>query len=326
MVDAIQVRNVTKRFGTTTAVDDLSFTVKRGEIVGFLGPNGSGKTTTMRLLTSYYTPDSGTIQIEGVDNQEHDMATRRSIGYLPENNPLYGDMVVSDYLKFISNIRGMDKKSFEQNIDQVITEAGIAEVYYRPISQLSKGYRQRTGLAASILHLPHILVMDEPTEGLDPNQRVTIRDLIKSVGGERTVLLSTHVLEEVQRTVDRLLIISRGRVVAEGTVEELQEQARGQSQVTLEVEGKDVEESLGQLMGAENIERLDSVDGRQRFAMSVAGERDIRPRVFRMAKKRNWVIWDMHEETVRLEDLFHSLTGAGAREDDQIEEIEEIEE
>ena len=316
MVDAIQVRKVTKRFGPVTAVDDLSFDVQRGQIVGFLGPNGSGKTTTMRLLTSYYTPDSGTILIEGEDNQDRDMATRRSIGYLPENNPLYADLLVVDYLKFVANMRGMTKKQFDRNIVQVVEETGINDVYYRPIGQCSKGYKQRTGLAAALLHLPHILIMDEPTEGLDPNQRATIRDLIKSLGGDRTVLLSTHVLSEVQATCERLMIIRKGQIVAQGSAEEIQSQAREQGHIALEVEGEGVEEGLLELPDIEGLEREKSIDGRQRFTMAVSENRDLRPRIFRLAKNRNWVIWELHEEAVRLDDLFYTLTGDAGKETD----------
>lgn len=324
MVDAIQVRNVTKRFGPVTAVDDLSFDVRRGEIVGFLGPNGSGKTTTMRLLTSYYTPDNGTILIEGEDNQDRDMETRRSIGYLPENNPLYADLLVVDYMKFVADMRGMTKKQFDRNIAQVVEETGISDVYYRPIGQCSKGYKQRTGLAAALLHLPHILIMDEPTEGLDPNQRATIRDLIKGLGGDRTVLLSTHVLSEVQTTCQRLMMINKGQIVAQGTADEIQSQARGQSHIALEIEGEGVEEGLLELPDLKGLERQKSVDGRQKFTMAVSENRDLRPRIFRLAKNRNWIIWELHEEAVRLDDLFYSLTG-DMRNDSELKDAEDSE-
>ena len=324
MVDAIQVRNVTKRFGPVTAVDDLSFDVRRGEIVGFLGPNGSGKTTTMRLLTSYYTPDSGTILIEGEDNQDRDIVTRRSIGYLPENNPLYADLLVVDYMKFVASMRGMTKKQFDRNIVQVVEETGISEVYYRPIGQCSKGYKQRTGLAAALLHLPHILIMDEPTEGLDPNQRATIRDLIKGLGGDRTVLLSTHVLSEVQATCQRLMMINKGQIVAQGTADEIQAQVRGQSHISLEIEGEGVEEGLLELPDLKGLERQKSVDGRQRFTMAVSENRDLRPRIFRLAKNRNWIIWELHEEAVRLDDLFYSLTGDKGK-DSELKDVEDSE-
>ena len=307
-VPAIQARDVTKRFGSNVAVNSVSFDVWKGEVVGFLGPNGSGKTTTMRLLTSFYTPDSGTILIEGVDNQEHDMITRRNIGYLAENNPVYGELLVSEYLDFIADIRGMSIQERRKNLEQAVEETGIAEVLYRPINQLSKGYRQRVGMAQAILHLPDILIMDEPTEGLDPNQRVPIRELIRSVGRDRTVLLSTHVLQEVEATCDRLLIISRGRIVAQGTVGELQAQAVKNSHIDLEVEGDGVEAALRELPHVDGVEGREPVNGHQGYTLSVSGGEDIRSQIFELAKRRGWVLWELHLEKARLQDLFRSLT------------------
>ena len=304
----IDVRGVTKRFGSNVAVNDVSFQVYKGEVVGFLGPNGSGKTTTMRLITSFYTPDSGTIQIEGVDNQAHDRTTRAAIGYLPENNPLYEDMLVTEYLEFVSDLRGLTASSRRPNIEQAVEETGLHEVYYRPINQLSKGYHQRVGLAGAILHRPDILIMDEPTEGLDPNQRLPIRELIRAVGVDRTVLLSTHVLQEVQFTCDRLLIISRGRIVEQGSVEELRNRARSGLIVQVEIEGDDIEKHLRNVKGVSTLHSLPRVEGRERYSISVSADKDVRPDIFQLAKRRNWVIWDMHQESGRLEDLFHELT------------------
>ena len=214
----IEVEHATKIFGNRKAVDDVSFQIGRGEVVGFLGPNGAGKTTTMRMLTSYYTPDVGTVRITGVDTQDSDVETRKRIGYLPENNPLYGDLLVHEYLNFVADLRGLSAEDRGRNIDTTVDEVGLKEVYYLPVSFLSKGYRQRTGLAAAILHRPEILIMDEPTEGLDPNQRLSMRELIRSLGTERTVLLSTHVLGEIEGTCDRLLVIDRGKLIADDPV------------------------------------------------------------------------------------------------------------
>jgi len=304
----IEVRGVTKRFGRVTAVDNVSFDVRKGEVVGFLGPNGSGKTTTMRLITSYYTPDSGTILIAGVDNQQDDKTTRSRIGYLPENNPLYEDMLVTEYLDFVSDLRGLSPTERRSNIDRAVAETGLAEVFYLPINRLSKGYHQRVGLAGATLHRPDILIMDEPTEGLDPNQRLPIRDLIRSVGSDRTVLLSTHVLQEVELTCDRLLIIRRGQIVEQGTVDELRRRARRDLSVQIEVEGEGVEKALGQMDGVVSVRAIAAADGRERYSLSVAAEDDIRPDIFRLAKKKDWVLWDLHHESGRLEDLFHELT------------------
>ena len=304
----IEVRGVSKSFGATVAVDNLSFTVPKGEVVGFLGPNGAGKTTTMRLLSSFYTPDTGTILINGVDTQENDVATRDDIGYLPENNPLYGDLAVGEYLKFVADLRGMSSSQRRENLDQTIEETGIAEVYYKPINQLSKGYRQRVGLAQAILPQPPILIMDEPTEGLDPNQRVPIRELIKSLGNDRTVLLSTHVMREVELTCQRVLVISRGRLVADSGIQDLLKGPGGGRSVHLEVEGEDVESSLKELPFIGEVQRRGVADGRDRYEVSIAGEEDVRPDIFRLATKKGWVLWELHEERASLEDIFHSLT------------------
>jgi ABC-2 type transport system ATP-binding protein len=305
----IEVDNITKAFGPTVAVDQVSFNVRKGEVVGFLGPNGSGKTTTMRLLTSFYTPDSGRILIEGIDNQEHDVATREKIGYLPENNPVYGDMLVHEALSFVAELRGLTGARKKQNIEQAVQETGIQEIYYRPLNQCSKGFKQRAGLAQAILHRPDILIMDEPTEGLDPNQRVPIRELIRSMGDTRTVLLSTHVLQEVEETCDRLLIISKGRIVAQGTVDELQTQSRGRGRfVNVEIEGDRVESDLAKLPRVTDVRREERVDGRKRYVLEVAGGADIRPDIFQLAKRRGWVLWELHEEAASLQDMFHLLT------------------
>ena len=305
----IQVEGVTKQFGPNIAVNDVSFDVKRGEVVGFLGPNGSGKTTTMRLITSFYTPDSGRVLIEGLDNQQHDVETRRFIGYLPENNPVYGDLLVYEYLNFVANLRGLKGAPRRESIASSVEETGIQEVYNRPIGQCSKGYKQRVGLAGCILHRPDILIMDEPTEGLDPNQRIPIRELIRTMGQQRTVMLSTHVLQEVEETCDRLLIISRGRIVAQGTVDELTTEAHGARYVNLEVEGDNVETALANIREIQEVRRLAPANGRQKFVLSVdPAERDVRPQVYNLAKKRGWVIWELHQEAARLGDLFHQLT------------------
>ena len=304
----IQVRGVTKAFGDNKAVDKLTFNVRRGEVVGFLGPNGSGKTTTMRLLTSFYTPDTGDIRINGVDTTENDVETRSSIGYLPENNPLYEDLLVSEYLAFIAQLRGMSSAERRENLDATIEETGLSEVYYRPINELSKGYHQRVGLAGAILHHPSVLIMDEPTEGLDPNQRITIRNVIKSVGQDRTVLLSTHVMQEVEATCQRVLVINRGRLIADSPVQDLLKRTGGLRSVSIEVEGNEVESALQRLSNVESVVRQDPVDGRKRYEISVAGDVDLRPEIFKLAKKRDWVLWELHEQRARLEDVFHSLT------------------
>ena len=311
---AISVQGATKVFGDTVAVDRVTFDIKKGEVVGFLGPNGSGKTTTMRLITSFYSPEGGSIFVDGVDTQGDETATRELIGYLPESNPLYEDMLVNEYLSFVADLRGIPKADYKRNLEKTIDETGINEVYYRPIHELSKGYHQRVGLAQAILHQPEVLILDEPTEGLDPNQRVTIRELIKSLGEERTVLLSTHVMQEVEATCERILLINRGRLVADDSVQELLTRARGMRRLFVEAEGNQIESKLNVLDGLGSIRRLDPIENRKRYELTVSGDADLRPQVFNVAKKEGWTLWELHEEASTLEDVFHVLTEEAERE------------
>ena len=306
----IQVQDVNKNFGQFKAVQDLSFNIKKGEIVGFLGPNGAGKTTTMRLLTSYYTPDTGKILINGVDNAEHDLETRKSIGYLPENNPLYEDLLVSEYLSFIADLRGMKGPIRKNNLEQTIEEAGLSEVFHRPISELSKGYHQRVGLAGAILHRPSILILDEPTEGLDPNQRISMRDLVKSLGVERTVLVTTHVMQEVETTCERVLVINRGRLIADSPVEDILKLTPSLRRVYIEVQGNEVKNHLLRLESVESVDYMSSDHGIERFRINLSGSEDARPHIYKLATKNNWVLWELHEEQMKLEDVFQTLTVA----------------
>ena len=306
----IQVQDVNKNFGQFKAVQDLSFNIKKGEIVGFLGPNGAGKTTTMRLLTSYYTPDTGKILINGVDNAEHDLETRKSIGYLPENNPLYEDLLVSEYLSFIADLRGMKGPIRKNNLEQTIEEAGLSEVFHRPISELSKGYHQRVGLAGAILHRPSVLILDEPTEGLDPNQRISMRDLVKSLGVERTVLVTTHVMQEVETTCERVLVINRGRLIADSPVEDILKLTPSLRRVYIEVQGNEVKNHLLQLESVESVDQMSSDHGIEKYGINLSGSEDARPHIYKLATKNNWVLWELHEEQMKLEDVFQTLTVA----------------
>src|SRR2546429_21462 len=233
----LSLEGVSKRFDGVTAVDGVSFAIDPGEVVGFLGPNGAGKSTTMRLITQYYEPDTGEIKLDGVPLADAAREAKRRIGYLAENNPLYDDMLVADYLEFIADLRELAGLTRRQALDGAVTGTGIESVYYRPIAELSKGFRQRVGLAQAMLHRPDLLVLDEPTEGLDPNQRVEIRRLIRTLGRDRTVILSTHVLSEVQQTCSRLLIISRGKIVADGPVDQLIAQGAGAVEIAVEAAG-----------------------------------------------------------------------------------------
>ena len=301
--------HVSKRFDGVTAVDQVSFAVDRGQVVGFLGPNGAGKSTTMRVITQYYEPDSGTIALDGVPLAEAGREAKRRIGYLPENNPLYDEMLVCDYLAFIADLRDLLGLPRRQAIDEAVAATGIETVYYRPIGELSKGFRQRVGLAQAILHRPDLLVLDEPTEGLDPNQRVEIRRLIGTLGKDRTVILSTHVLSEVQHTCSRLLIISRGKIVADGGRDQLLGQAEGAVELTVEVAGTGVAEALAKLSGVMHVTATPAAAS-DRVALTVTASRasDLRPEIFGLAKTCGWTLYELHQQTGSLESLFQQLT------------------
>ena len=308
----LSLQHVSKRFDTLVAVDDVSCDVDRGQVVGFLGPNGAGKSTTMRMITQYFEPDEGTILFDGVPLQVAGREARRRIGFLPENNALYTDMLVSDYLDFIGRLRELAGPERGRAIDDAVGSTQIEAVYNRPISELSKGYRQRVGLAAAILHQPDLLVLDEPTEGLDPNQRVEIRRLIGDLGRQRTVILSTHVLGEVQHTCSRLLIVNRGRLAADGAVDELIARATAGVRITVEASGAGVADRLAAVDGVRDAERRDAKDGRVHVTLTTDGARDIRPDIFELAKTRGWVLYELHQESRSLEDLFRQLTTGDA--------------
>lgn len=231
----IEIKNLTKKFGQSLVLDNINFSVAKGEILGFLGPNGAGKSTTMKIITSFWTPTSGQVLVHGLDTAENSLLTRKNIGYLPETVPLYEEMRVFEYLRFIAEIRGLDKAEIKNRIKEVVLTCGLSKVLRKPIEELSKGFRQRVGLAQAIMHRPDILILDEPTTGLDPNQIVEIRDLIKTIGREKTVIFSTHILSEVSATCDRVIIINNGRIVGQGSPAELHEKYGGLEQAFREL-------------------------------------------------------------------------------------------
>ena len=315
----LTLTDVAKRFGPVTAVAGVSCTVDRGEVVGFLGPNGAGKSTTMRLITQYLEPDTGTILFDGTPVTDLGPAAKRRIGFLPENNPLYGDMLVAEYLGFVADLRRLRGPARTRAFDDAVAATGIGDVFYRPIGELSKGYRQRVGLAQAILHRPDLLVLDEPTEGLDPNQRAEIRRLIADLGMDRTVLLSTHVLSEVEHTCSRLLIISRGKLVADGPVGTLVGRAAGGVQINVGVqlttdgEVLNVVEVLKGLAGVRDVQvDPERSNGRIALTLTADAQPDLRPEIFRLARERDWVLYELHQEASSLEDLFRELTAGGA--------------
>jgi len=307
----IEAENLTKRFGATLAVDTISFTVNKGEIVGLLGPNGAGKTTTMRILTCYLAADSGTATIAGKNVFTQSLEVRRSIGYLPENNPLYTEMGVVDYLKFIAQIRHIPRKKIKPQVKKMVEVCGLEPVLNKKIDELSKGFRQRVGLAQAMIHNPEVLILDEPTVGLDPNQIVEIRELIKRLGAEKTVILSSHILPEVSATCKKIIIMNRGRIVASGIPEEMSSRARGGGVVTMVVRGP-VEQIKDKLKTVKKIKnftmRKTEGDGRSRFEIISTGEETINEDLFRMVAENGWVLSELHHEALSLEDVFQQLT------------------
>ncbi len=292
-------------------MDDISFSVKKGEILGFLGPNGAGKTTTMKIITSFWTPTKGTVKIDGVDVMADSMATRKKIGYLPETVPLYDDMRVYEYLKFVAEIRGIDKNRIKERMANVVNSCGLKQVIRKPIEELSKGFRQRVGLAQAIMHEPDILILDEPTTGLDPNQIADIRDLIKKIGEEKTIIFSTHILSEVSATCDRAIIINNGKIVAEGSPENLVREAGGKEIVYIKVKGlRDaILEKLKEMDNIESVEYKDK-EGENIFGFNVVPKAgvDIREQISEKAVKNGWNIYELYRESVSLEDVFMELT------------------
>ena len=305
----LNLQGVSKRFGPVTAVDDASFAVDRGEVIGFLGPNGAGKSTTMRMINQYLEPDAGEIQFDGQPLSTASMEAKRRIGYLPENNPLYLDMLVSEYLGFMADLReifGVDRR---QAIDRTVATTALESVYYRPIGELSKGFRQRVGLAQAIMTQPDLLILDEPTEGLDPNQRLEIRHLIEGLGQDRTVMLSTHVLSEVQHTCTRLLIINDGAIVADGAVDDLVARASGSVEIRVEADGTGVVAGLEALDGVQQVsDTHDHGDGRVAATVVADQAHDVRPAIFDLAKANGWTLYELHQRTRSLEHLFRELT------------------
>ncbi len=307
----IQVKNLTKTFGELTAVDNVSFDVHAGEILGFLGPNGAGKTTTVRIITCYMLPSSGWVEVDEQSVFEHSLEVRKKIGYLPENAPLYSEMIVSDYLHFIMGIRGIAKSSWNRRTKEMIDICGLAPVINRNIGELSKGFRQRVGLAQAMVHDPQVLILDEPTSGLDPNQIAEIRSLIKELGKEKTLILCTHILPEVEATCGRVLIINQGQIVADGSPAELQSSFQGREQIYLELKTslEDVKDKLANLENVEKVEQISSNgDDLKKFTLECAKGVDLREKLFRLAVENGWVLLEMRKEKASLEDIFRQLT------------------
>lgn len=305
----IELKNVTKRFGTTTAVNNISFSVQKGEVVGFLGPNGAGKTTTMRIITCYLPQDDGEVTVSGYNVFDNSLEIRKKIGYLPESAPVYHDMGVTEFLSYIAEIRGIPKKTRKSNVDKMVEVCGLNKVVGKDIGELSKGFRQRVGIAQAMIHDPELLVLDEPTIGLDPNQIIEIRGLIKQLGKEKTVLLSTHILPEVTATCSRVIIINDGVIAAQGTPDELTSQAKGEYIIHTMIRGTP-DEVKSKIMSIENVTETRIIEGKgdslNRYR--IKSKEDISEQLFHIVVQNNWVLTELRKETLSLEDVFTKIT------------------
>lgn len=305
----IRIENLTKKFGGQRAVDDISFEVKTGEILGFLGPNGAGKTTTMRMITNFITPSEGGINIGGKRLDDTPDEIKKHIGYLPENNPLYQDMPVMDYLEFVGGLQGIGKQDLPLRVVEMIRVTGLNAEKHKKIGELSKGFRQRVGLAQALIHDPEILILDEPTSGLDPNQIVEIRKLIRELGREKTVILSTHILPEVEATCDRILIINRGKIVADGTADNLRKQASGQEILRTRIEDGDSNKIIDALQKMPSVTMVDFADRQQnRFEVQAESGSGTAREIFRLCVKNKWTLTELIPHETKLEDIFRELT------------------
>jgi ABC-2 type transport system ATP-binding protein len=297
---SIEVKNLFKYYGDQAAVKDITFKVNSGEIVGFLGPNGAGKSTTMKIITGYISASSGKVKVCGIPVTESSLDTRRKIGYLPENNPLYLDMYVKEYLTFVGNIYKVP--NLKERVDEMIEKVGLEVEQNKKIGQLSKGYRQRVGLAQAIIHDPEVLILDEPTSGLDPNQLLEIRSLIKSIGKEKTVMLSTHIMQEVEAICDRIVIINKGEIVADNTAKDLQSEG-GNLTVYAEFEGELTKSMLKKIEGVGKIERV--TNG---WLLESKDNVDLRKRVAKFAQENDFLAITLRVEEKSLEEVFKNLT------------------
>jgi ABC-2 type transport system ATP-binding protein len=305
----IVVENLTKLYGAQRAVDNITFRVKTGEILGFLGPNGAGKTTTMKAITTYLNPTEGSISVGNFTIHDHPDEIKRSIGYLPENNPLYSDMMVIDYLKFVAELQGIEPKKIKDRIREMIQTTGLDDEKHKKISELSKGYKQRVGLAQALIHDPQVLILDEPTSGLDPNQIVEIRELIKKIGREKTVILSSHILAEVEATCDRILIINKGKIVADGTARELRKKSEGQEILKVKIEDGDKNDVFKAIQTLECVGTVDFLKEEDNaFEVQSKPELTCRKPIFKLCVDKGWTLTEMTPIETKLEDIFRDLT------------------
>ena len=311
----IQVKDLTKYYSNLCAVDHISLDIQQREILGLLGPNGAGKTTTLRMLTGFLQPTAGSIHVKDYSIDEHPLEIKKILGYLPESAPLYHDMLVFDYLNYVADIRGIEKDRKLKRIRKLADLCGINEVMHQPIDVLSKGYKQRVGLAHAMMNDPEILILDEPTSGLDPNQIVEIREIIKQIGKEKTIILSTHILSEAEATCDRVVIINRGKIVADGSMESLKESAVDKKNIHLSLQNsnfKSVESVMSAIDGITDVTRVEETDGQLDVRLRCESTIDPRAAIYENIKQTDWVLLDFHQKTQTLETIFRELTRESA--------------
>ena len=323
----IKVEGLTKRYARNVAVDNISFEVEKGQIVGFLGPNGAGKTTTMRVLTCFLPPTSGTATVAGFDVLENPMEVKKRIGYLPESPPVYPEMEVIEYLTFVGKLKGIGSGDIARRVDEVMGRCAIGDVRTKLIGKLSKGYRQRVGLAQAIIHNPDVLILDEPTSGLDPKQIIEIRELLRALSGDHTIILSTHILSEVEHSCERVIIISQGKLVAIDSVANLTNRLRGSEAVALEVQAGDggpksteVQGRLEQVPGVSRVVMKDGRNGRLLFEIESLQGRQIRADLARTVVNAGWNLSEMRAIGLSLEDIFLQLTGTGENDEMKVKD------
>ena len=307
---SITVSNLTKKFGIQRAVDNISFEVHTGEILGFLGPNGAGKTTTMKIITCFLAPNEGEVKVNNLSIHDDQEKIKKQIGYLPENNPLYGEMPVLEYLDFVAQLQNVPKEKIQDRIEEMVVVCGLDVEKHKKIGELSKGFKQRVGLAQAMIHDPEILILDEPTSGLDPNQIVEIRKLIRDIGKHKTVILSTHILPEVEATCDRILIINNGKIVADGTADMLRKREQGQEILRVQIaepENRDAVFSAIQQLDCVSLVDFDS-EIQNSFIINSKDDLSSRKDIFNMCVKNNWVLTEMTHIETKLEDIFRELT------------------
>ncbi|MFZ0136947.1 MAG: ATP-binding cassette domain-containing protein [Candidatus Sulfotelmatobacter sp.] len=326
----ITVKDLTKRYARTIAVDQISFEVAKGQIVGFLGPNGAGKTTTMRILTCFLPPSAGTAKVAGFDVLEQPLEVKRRIGYLPETPPIYPEMETGEYLRFVGKLKGLRGADLQKRVDYVCGRCAVADVKTKLLGKLSKGYRQRVGLAQAIIHNPDVLVLDEPTAGLDPKQINETRDLIKDLAGEHTIILSTHILPEVEQTCEQVIIINKGKLVATDSVRNLQARARGAESVVIEIAGRNgnlevptVQHKLEQVSGVSRVLCKERVNGRAQFEVESQRGRLVRGDLARTVVESGWDLNELRPAAMSLEEIFLQLTGTPSSADDEKVSAEE---